>query len=827
MANSIFISATEARQNPIRERIVFDEGSAISSAVLDAVRNGFFNATISNTTTMTSTTSLSAVVASFDSSSSTFQIPNHNFNSGDAVYLSSTGELSGPLKTDTLYYAIYVDRNHIRLAVSRADALAARPAGISLTVGVNSITLTDSGAGYTGDPTVTIAGGGAITDATAVAYLAPYGNLSYIVVNSPGSGYHYPPSVQIQGQGDGASVSSVQMQVVSFSINDGGLNYRVGDTLTATGGTGTASSFTITGVSNTGAVLTAILSSNGIYTSLPSLVNNTAVSPVGGTGCSLNLSFGLYSITVGTPGYQYTAPPVVLISGAGGIGAGAICYLTAGGVTEVTVTATGSGYTDIPTVSFTSGYGAAAVPYLVPTGVGAINLTHDGGNTYIIPPAVTITETGAGATAGTISMQINSATLITGGGGSQYAVGDLLLVAGGSGSATATIRVNQVDSAGSIVDYTLLTSGAYTDLPVMFANAVYGGTGSAASFDLTAGVHSIDIALGGTGYTTPPSVQIVGSGSGNGASAYTVLNGTSVSNIIMTASGTGFLSIPTVTITSGSGATAAALLSATGVEFINVDFGGSGYTTASVVITGTGTGVIATPNIVGGQIVSITVNQYGHGFTAVPTVMINGDGSGASATAQLQATSLAGISILTNGAGYNSIPTVQIDGSATATASLSATGLEQIIISTGGEYYTSAPIVSVIPDPQDTIPPISPATTAIRGFSIATVLITSQGIGYTSVPTVTISAPENLSGHAATADATIGYGSGTMSVKPYPASLDYYLVYQGLIPSDPNLARPYKEQMDTVVNYFTNLGYTITRQLNTDTNNTFNWLIKW
>ena len=38
--NDIFLSASDARQNPIREHVIHDEGRAIESAILDAIALG-------------------------------------------------------------------------------------------------------------------------------------------------------------------------------------------------------------------------------------------------------------------------------------------------------------------------------------------------------------------------------------------------------------------------------------------------------------------------------------------------------------------------------------------------------------------------------------------------------------------------------------------------------------------------------------------------------------------------------------------------------------------------------------------------------------------
>jgi len=177
-ANSIFITAADARQNPIRERVVFDEGTAISAAILEAVRTGFYNALVNDGTTMTQNYGVTEPVVSINDSTGTFEVPNHPWNTGDAVFVNSTGELPSPLAISTIYYVIYVDENNIRLATSKQAALAKRPVGIALSSGVNAIILTNQGGGYSATPTVTISGGNATVAATAQAYLAPYGQIS-------------------------------------------------------------------------------------------------------------------------------------------------------------------------------------------------------------------------------------------------------------------------------------------------------------------------------------------------------------------------------------------------------------------------------------------------------------------------------------------------------------------------------------------------------------------------------------------------------------------------------------------------------------------------
>jgi len=70
-------------------------------------------------------------------------------------------------------------------------------------------------------------------------------------------------------------------------------------------------------------------------------------------------------------------------------------------------------------------------------------------------------------------------------------------------------------------------------------------------------------------------------------------------------------------------------------------------------------------------------------------------------------------------------------------------------------------------------------------------------------------------------------GSGTHTVRQYLNSRDYFAVWQGLTPSDKELIPAYTDRMNLVINYFTNLGYTIKRAANPSTNNTLMWKIQW
>ena len=93
---------------------------------------------------------------------------------------------------------------------------------------------------------------------------------------------------------------------------------------------------------------------------------------------------------------------------------------------------------------------------------------------------------------GGIPETVLTATLVNPGTGGTYAVNDVLTVAGGTRTVAATIKVLTV-SAGKILTYSITNSGAYSVAPTLTANAVTGGGGSGATFDLTMAPQLIDL----------------------------------------------------------------------------------------------------------------------------------------------------------------------------------------------------------------------------------------------------------------------------------------------------------------------------------------------
>lgn len=828
--STIFVSASDARQNSFREIVIHDEARSIESEILQAIKIGLFEATVSDGTTMTNSSVAPVDVWSIDPSNNQLYIPNHGLSTGDEVTLNSNVSLPGPLLSTSYYYVIYIDSNHIKLSNSFADAISGRPIGVSVSQSVNLISLTNNGSGYIFPPAISFSGGNPNDTATATAILSTWGNVLAIANSTSGSNYIDQPTISITAQGSGASAGAVSYSTVGITLGSAGTSYNISDVISVSGGTGVASSAIITQIDSNGAILAINLRNPGLYTALPTLTNvATTVLPSGGSGATVNLTIGIAAIAVSVGGTGYTQQPRVIINDISGIGAVITAIIQGGAVNSFIVDEPGYGYVGVSSVIVDSGSLATATAVLQPTSIGGLVLLNNGGNTYSTIPTVNVIPNGSGATISTIYMTVSSVQLAFSGDG--YSQNDMLLISGGITTSNAYIRVVCIDSIGAIISYTLESGGTYTSPPVLDFNLVVGGTGTGASFNVFLGVSAADIDSGGHGYIVPPIITIDPPTLNPGVQSIcqALLTGNSVSSFQFVTIGSGYINIPNISISNGSGCEVVANLTPTVLSNIIINNGGSGYSFANVVVSGGGFANVAVANatVVGGSVSNIDLLFPGIAYTSVPFINIVGDGSGALASANLVATSIESLAIISNGGGFNYPPNVSISGSAIAIATLTPTGINNIIVNNIGQNYVTIPTVNVIPGTYQTGTPTSPILTISLGFSIASVQLTTTGDGYYSIPTVSISSPQSPSGTTATATATIGIGSGTFVLMPYYSSRDYFNAWQNLILSNPQLSRPYSERMATIIAYFTNLGYTITQMTNPATNNTFQWFVMW
>ncbi len=130
-------------------------------------------------------------------------------------------------------------------------------------------------------------------------------------------------------------------------------------------------------------------------------------------------------IRILTQGVGYTSAPTVAITGGGGTGATATAAVSGGSVVSFTITAAGSGYTSTPTVTLTGGGATTQAVVQAVLTAAAVNTTPGtivGGTGYINVPTVTFTSlngqgTGATATATLTSGSVSGVTISAGGSG--------------------------------------------------------------------------------------------------------------------------------------------------------------------------------------------------------------------------------------------------------------------------------------------------------------------------------------------------------------------------------------------------------------------------
>jgi len=125
----------------------------------------------------------------------------------------------------------------------------------------------------------------------------------------------------------------------------------------------------------------------------------------------------------------------------------------------------------------------------------------------------------------------------------------------------AHIRLHQLKTAGT----SLLWAVGLSD--GRFINGAGDDVGIPPTVALGGGLSELNLTAGGTGYTSAPTVAITGGG-GTGATATASVSGGAVTGFTITNPGTGYTSAPTVGLTGGAGTGAAA----TAVVHEEVDF---------------------------------------------------------------------------------------------------------------------------------------------------------------------------------------------------------------------------------------------------------------
>jgi FtsP/CotA-like multicopper oxidase with cupredoxin domain len=339
------------------------------------------------------------------------------------------------------------------------------------------------------------------------------------------------------------------------------------------------------------------------------------------------------SITRTNGGSGYTSPPIVTLTGGGGTGAVAAAAIgTSGIANSFTITNGGSGYTTAPTVVFSGGGGTGAAATATITGGVVTSITRtSSGSGYSSPPTISFTGggggTGAAATATLLGSQVLGIAIVSGGSG--YTSAPTVSFSGGGGTgaaATANITLgivrnsktgdfwfphvympnqNPYDPTGANPmgrwDYGPWFWPPFTGITFgPIPNPYYDPVNAPWEPPAIPGIPNpsgVPEAFGDTAMvngTVYPYVNVPA-----GIVRFRILNACNdrtlnlslwrtsniISDIVITNGGTGYTTVPTITISGGGGYGATALATVTGgiVTAITIVSVGSGYTTAPTI----------------------------------------------------------------------------------------------------------------------------------------------------------------------------------------------------------------------------------------------------
>ena len=296
-----------------------------------------------------------------------------------------------------------------------------------------------------------------------------------------------------------------------------------------------------------------------------------------------------------------------------------------------------------------------------------------GGSGYTEAPLLTIAGTCDGFIGSTrltaTTIDSNNYTILNR--GSNYSTGDQL-VFNNTGTGGSNLNITAIATNGLITGFTSFVGGSnYVNAPSITATG--GGTGFSATTFLTPTTVSatVTITSGGSGYNTGDILNFDNTETGgSNVSATTITNASGViTGVTLLNAGSGYnIKAPTITsITSinnsgGTGANISCSLVPTSVANISITLSGSGYTTSPAFVftpTGGGTGVSATPTITNGAISGLNIVSLGAGYNIkapVMTSITSASGAGANITFNLLQSSVASLVITTGGSGYASNP---------------------------------------------------------------------------------------------------------------------------------------------------------------------------
>jgi hypothetical protein len=182
---------------------------------------------------------------------------------------------------------------------------------------------------------------GSVTYTPNSVYLFPTG-VQGVTVTAAGTGFTSIPSVSASA-GSGATFQAL-LGVVSAAIKSGavGTGYANSDTIkiVETGATYTVEVVLQVGTSSGGAISTLTVLTAGVYSALPTNSQTSVVQATtsgSGSGAEFTLTWGVVGVNVLTPGTGYTTSTAITISGGGGTSATATAVISSGYDIQVAV----------------------------------------------------------------------------------------------------------------------------------------------------------------------------------------------------------------------------------------------------------------------------------------------------------------------------------------------------------------------------------------------------------------------------------------------------------------------------------------------------------
>ncbi|MCX5684959.1 MAG: fibronectin type III domain-containing protein, partial [Planctomycetota bacterium] len=372
---------------------------------------------------------------------------------------------------------------------------------------VTGFTIITPGSGYSATPSVYLSSGGVGgTGATATATIAN-GAVTAIAVGAGGSGYTSPPGIYFVGGGGScahAKATILNGAITAITVTDGGSGYTTAPTV-------------LVGAS-------------------------TEVKMVEAIPCNLPQNWAADGRDGGLPDPATSGPPIIQIGTEGGIQPA-----------PVVIPSTPVGYNynrrDIVVLNVST-HGL----FLGPAERSDIIIDFS----QCPPGSKLILYNDAPAPVPAFDPRNDYYT----GDPDQTDMGGAPTTPPGWGPNTRTVMQFIVDPAGTPAPKPTLLPSLNAALPTAFAASqpplpvpagVYARiSDTSLNTGAPAGIDTVQVLAGGSGYTSPPTIGFVGGG-GSGAIATAVLTAGSISAINVTTQGAGYTTTPTVTITGGGG----------------------------------------------------------------------------------------------------------------------------------------------------------------------------------------------------------------------------------------------------------------------------------